>query len=77
MRAELYKEQLSVAFVWGDDTDVDKGSVRVYSYDFRQAIAEQACQVYPCGTSRMYWQKLVKDGFRRNPSNMPFVPDSC
>lgn len=70
MRAELCLGQLSVAFIWGDDTNVDKGSVRVYTYDFDQASAEQSCKVYPSGTTRMYWQKLVKSGYRRNLSKM-------
>ena len=57
---------LAHAFVWGEGSDVERGLIRVYSYNFDEHISLQRCKDFPAGTMRMFWANLLKIGFRRN-----------
>ncbi len=64
MNAALAKNGYMIAFVWGNG-DPGEGLVRVYKYDFARRDYDLGSRIYPIGSTRCYWKKLVKEGWRK------------
>jgi hypothetical protein len=74
MRAELHKNQRMVAFEWGESQMIPSGQVRVSEFNYDLVPYRRSTREFPVGTTRRYWDNLIRNGYIRRPSSMPFVP---
>lgn len=65
MRAELTKNQLMVAFTWGQGEDIATGRVCVTHYDYNNAQYQTDCEMVNAAHARQYWKHLIDTGFKR------------